>query len=77
VESQLANTQLNMRMVTNVAVVAVPVDSGSLGLLLTPMTQLESETQSLDRDDIKTVKYLLNFGLRPNVNKTNISLMTL
>ena len=55
-ESQLANTQLNMRMVTNVAVVAVPVDSGSLYLLLTPMTQLESETQSLDRDHIKTVK---------------------
>ena len=43
-ESQLANTQLNMRMVTNVAVVAVPVDSGSLYLLLRPMTQLESET---------------------------------
>ena len=76
-ESQLANTQLNMRMVTNVAVAAVPVDSGTLYLLLTPMTQLESETQSLDRDHMKTVKYLLNFGLRPNVNKTNISLMTL
>ena len=45
-ESQLASTQLNMRMVTNVAVVAVPVDSGSLCLLLRPMTQLESETNT-------------------------------
>jgi len=67
-ESQLANTQLNMRMVTNVAVVAVPVDSGSLDLLLRPKFGLRR---------YKNSEVMLNFGLRPNVNKTNISLMTL